>query len=1210
MTLLLSRRGIFKFLLGICILFTFLLITLSTQLNTYNRVIASSDSFTEIHRFFNKLTGVHFYTINIAERDQIIALTNEWSYEGSKFTVLTQDSLSGSAVYRFFNTKDGGHIYTTSEDEKYTILNSLPKYSLEGIKFRVFNDNSIDANLVGVHRFFNLKTGRHLFTSSETEKNNIVVNLGDIWKYEGIKFYVYDFSLDTVGSSNNIFNNSDKTIIDTAIKEAASNNSNSSPLIEELDSQTVALLKKYSSSLNNIDSDANTLISFTTFNSTSNQENLNTLKFQIPTILNSEIPVNLSAEIEGVKYYEGELLNNNQTINVFIGFGVNDFFGHIQIDNNIYEISKSSYPEIYNIFQVNYATLPPHDEVTDFTYETPFTFEDSEPILETSTLTHETQLQLNNTLSNSTIFKNATLTPYPMDDASVDGIDLLVEYTNKALSQQGGSVTNIVTKTQAAIFKMNNAFKFHGITSKINLVGVIKSTSFTLDNSSSNANTLINAFKSDQTIHNQRLDKSADLVMLITGNLTGVCGVGHDVHSVVSNHCMNLTIPHEIGHNLNLSHDRANAGSGSYLPYSYGYNNNSNLYTIMSYPNGCTSCTWAPYFSDPTKALNGTLLGNSNTNNALALQYSVQESASKLNKSNTINPITKTINNIPSNILLNFPVDNIIYNDSISLKWFTNKTKVIASDPNKYFPNYFLIWVFNPETRYWGSMQTFKVSDICQVKYNYQFKKSIYAEVIECEVNNIFTLPQAGDYKIYTHGLDFNGYDSPWLVNFENNRKSILYSKDLPIADFTTDKQSSYISEAIQFTDKSQKGVTTWQWDFDNNGSIDSTDQNPIYTYNSIGTYSPQLTVTNPNGTNTIIKNDLITVLPPEVNAKILTRNIDTSAFNDTTSYGKGTATFEIKTEDISKITSITSWQWDLNNDGTIDSTQSTFQKTLTEGTYKIRLVISDGTYSKEIIKNGFIVVIPGDIDYVGLFSSNGTFTLSGPQQNNSDPLIKTIKLNGFNNYGYVYPIIGDWDGDGKDSIGMFNVSTDEWFLSNTLNGGDAEITFKKGVGLTGNTQTSRPIAGDWDGDGKDSIGLYYAGIWYLSNDIYSNVWEMNISFPISTYNASAVHPLIGDWNGDGKDTIGYYKSTDTTDSLKLTNKLLTADINDSTNISLVMNNKSIYYPVSGDWDGDNKSEYGFYIQGYNFLQKYLSSKPSQYVSFSGYGIIPFAGKW
>jgi PKD repeat protein len=64
----------------------------------------------------------------------------------------------------------------------------------------------------------------------------------------------------------------------------------------------------------------------------------------------------------------------------------------------------------------------------------------------------------------------------------------------------------------------------------------------------------------------------------------------------------------------------------------------------------------------------------------------------------------------------------------------------------------------------------------------------------------------------------------------------------------------------VQFIDKTA-GATEWQWDFDNDGNVDSTEQNPVYTYNVTGNYSVNLTITRSTGSVQELKTDYITVI-------------------------------------------------------------------------------------------------------------------------------------------------------------------------------------------------------------------------------------------------------------------------------------------------------------------------------------------------------------
>ncbi len=81
-----------------------------------------------------------------------------------------------------------------------------------------------------------------------------------------------------------------------------------------------------------------------------------------------------------------------------------------------------------------------------------------------------------------------------------------------------------------------------------------------------------------------------------------------------------------------------------------------------------------------------------------------------------------------------------------------------------------------------------------------------------------------------------------------------------PVAQFTASPSSGCAPLTVQYTDQSQNTPTSWQWTFPGGLPATSTDQNPVVTYNTPGTYSATLTVTNNVGSNTLTQNNIVTV--------------------------------------------------------------------------------------------------------------------------------------------------------------------------------------------------------------------------------------------------------------------------------------------------------------------------------------------------------------
>lgn len=75
-----------------------------------------------------------------------------------------------------------------------------------------------------------------------------------------------------------------------------------------------------------------------------------------------------------------------------------------------------------------------------------------------------------------------------------------------------------------------------------------------------------------------------------------------------------------------------------------------------------------------------------------------------------------------------------------------------------------------------------------------------------------------------------------------------------PTADFAASPREGPPPLSVQFTDTSIGGPTSWAWDLDGDGSVDSTAQNPQFTYPGEGTYTVTLTAANAAGSDTETK--------------------------------------------------------------------------------------------------------------------------------------------------------------------------------------------------------------------------------------------------------------------------------------------------------------------------------------------------------------------
>jgi PKD repeat protein len=81
-----------------------------------------------------------------------------------------------------------------------------------------------------------------------------------------------------------------------------------------------------------------------------------------------------------------------------------------------------------------------------------------------------------------------------------------------------------------------------------------------------------------------------------------------------------------------------------------------------------------------------------------------------------------------------------------------------------------------------------------------------------------------------------------------------------PTADFTGNPTTVMVGNTVTFTDQSSHSPTSWSWTFEGGTPAASTLQNPVVTYNTLGSFDVTLTATNALGSDTTTKVNFITV--------------------------------------------------------------------------------------------------------------------------------------------------------------------------------------------------------------------------------------------------------------------------------------------------------------------------------------------------------------
>jgi PKD repeat protein/agmatine/peptidylarginine deiminase len=123
---------------------------------------------------------------------------------------------------------------------------------------------------------------------------------------------------------------------------------------------------------------------------------------------------------------------------------------------------------------------------------------------------------------------------------------------------------------------------------------------------------------------------------------------------------------------------------------------------------------------------------------------------------------------------------------------------------------------------------------------------------------------QGSEIGYYITVSDTSGRTSnhPLIGSPDPHEFSVAAPPQVPVADFTANTTTVIEGSSVQFTDQSANTPTSWSWSFTGGTPSTSTDQDPMVTYNTAGTYSVTLTASNSAGSDDETKVDYITVLP------------------------------------------------------------------------------------------------------------------------------------------------------------------------------------------------------------------------------------------------------------------------------------------------------------------------------------------------------------
>lgn len=187
------------------------------------------------------------------------------------------------------------------------------------------------------------------------------------------------------------------------------------------------------------------------------------------------------------------------------------------------------------------------------------------------------------------------------------------------------------------------------------------------------------------------------------------------------------------------------------------------------------------------------------------------------------------------------------------------------------------------------------------------------------------TYMSVGDYTVSLSASGPGGTDVLTRTNY------VKVATALPVVKFRATPVSGSAPLTVTFTDDSLGNITSRSWDFGDGGS--STQANPSHTYSSAGVYTVTLTVSGPDGTDSLARPNLINVAAASPSTLALPPTANFSA-QPLAGSAPLTVTFT------NRSSSAADYLWDFGDGNT--STESNPTHTFkTPGSYQVRLSVT-----------------------------------------------------------------------------------------------------------------------------------------------------------------------------------------------------------------------------------------------------------------------------
>jgi hypothetical protein len=186
----------------------------------------------------------------------------------------------------------------------------------------------------------------------------------------------------------------------------------------------------------------------------------------------------------------------------------------------------------------------------------------------------------------------------------------------------------------------------------------------------------------------------------------------------------------------------------------------------------------------------------------------------------------------------------------------------------------------------------------------------------------------------------------------------------------------------------------------------------------------------------------------------------------------------------------------------------------------------------------------PGDFPFMGDWDCDGVDTPGLYRQSDGYAYLRNSNTQGIANISFFFgdpgdvPVAGDFNADGCDTLSIYRPSNQTFYIINKLGTNDGGLGAAEYSFVFGNPG-DKPFIGDFNGNGQDTIGLHResTGLVYYRNTNTQGSADNQFIF-----GDPGDRLIAGDWNSNDIDSPGLFRPSNTTIYLRHQNTQGNAD--------------------------------------------------------------------